>query len=115
MDFFSRINPTYKSVANRVQAYAQPATSRISGLLGSLLSRVTPAYKNVDGHSANAPASSSGIFSMFSTSPSYQTARMEPVESADTDAVFFADADTGDAGVDEGSTCIVGADQIVVL
>ena len=113
MEFFSRINPAYKSAANRVQAYAQPATSRISGMLGSLLSRVTPSYKSVDGQSANAPASSSGLLSMFSTSPSYKLARMEPVDPIDTDAVFFAEA--GDAGTDEGSTCIVGADQIVLL
>jgi hypothetical protein len=38
---------------------------------------------------------------------------MEPVESIDSDVVLFADA--GDAGADESSTCIVGADQIVVL
>lgn len=113
MDFFSRITPAYKSVANRVQTYARQATRSDSGLLGSLMSRISPAYKSVDGSSAHAPASSPGFLSMFSPAPSYKMARLEPVESADTDAVLFADA--GDAGVDESTTCIVGADQIVVL
>lgn len=101
MDFFSRINPAYKSVANQLQASPHPAaTSGLSGLFGSLLGRTTPAYKTVDGGAyAYAPASS-GFWSMFSASPSYKTA---PAVSAD------------DASVDECDADDIGPDQVVVL
>lgn len=104
MDFFSRINPAYKSVANQMQASPQPvASSGLSGLFGSLLGRTTPAYKTVDGGAyAYAPASS-GFWSMFSASPSYKTA---PAALAD---------DAGASGVDACDADDVGPDQVVVL
>lgn len=112
-NFFSRIGPAYKSVANKVQAYAQPAaTGWLSGLLGSLTGRVTPAYKTVDGQSARAPASS-GFWSMFFASPSYKTARVESFEPIDADTSL--DCDAGDPGVDESGACVDGQDLIVVL
>src|SRR5689334_17372774 len=83
MDFFTRITPAYKTAANRVQTLSQQAApSGLLGLLGSLMGRSTPSYKTVDGHIAQAPASS-GFLSMFVVTPSYKTA--PSVAQADTE------------------------------
>lgn len=105
MDFFSRINPAYKSVTNQLQAAPQPAaTGGLSGLFGSLLGRVTPAYRTVDGGAYTYAPASSGVFSMFSASPSYKTAPAASVAD-DADVACVADDDASD----------IGPDQVVVL
>ena len=110
MGIFSRNNPAYRNVSKLTVAHAQPAASSwLSGLLGSLFGSSMPAYKTIDGQSAQAP-SSSGFWPMFGTAPSYKTA------SAATTAPFDLDAcDACDLGVDEDGACDPGPDQIVVL
>jgi hypothetical protein len=69
MDFFTRITPVYKKAASRVQTLSQQAApSGLMSFFGSLLGRSTPSYKTVDGHIAQAPASS-GFLSMFAVTP----------------------------------------------
>ena len=116
MDFFTRITPVYKKAASRVQTLTQAAPSGLMGFLGSLLGRSTPAYKTVDGHIAQAPASS-GFLSMFAVTPSYKTA--PTVAQADNDlaqtevVAALIEAEQLDQGID--GACDVGPDQIVVL
>ncbi len=110
MDIFSRINPAYRNVSKLTAAHAQPAASGcLSGLIGSLFGSSNPAYKTVDGQSAQAP-SSSGFWSMLGTAPSYKTATAAMAAPFDLDA-----CDPCDLGVDEDGACDPGPDQIVVL
>src|SRR6187551_1390766 len=116
MDFFTRNTPVYKSAANRVQALSQQAApSGLMSLLGSLMGRSTPAYKTVDGHIAQAPASS-GFLSMFAVTPSYKTAPIAAqadTELADQVVAALVEAEAMDPN-DDGA-CAAGPDQIVVL
>ena len=119
MDFFTRNTPGYRSANSRMQMRSQMAApSGLMGLLGSLMGRSTPIYKSVDGHIAQAPASS-GFLSMFAVTPSYKTAPRVPqvqTELAETDVVaaLVVDGQALDLGVDDGA-CEAGPDQIVVL
>ena len=116
MDFFTRTTPAYKNAANRVQALSQQAApSGLMSLLGSLFGRSTPAYKTVDGHIAQAPASS-GFLSMFAVTPSYKTAPVAvqaDTELADQVVAALVQADA--MAQDDEGPCDVGPDQIVVL
>ena len=112
MEFFTRVSPSYKSVAKSQASTRAAATSGLSSLFGSLLGGATPAYKTVDGQRARAPTSSS-FWSMFSASPSYKTVPAVTIEPCDAMALF--DDDTGDSGDDENCAVDVGPDQIVVL
>lgn len=117
MDFFTRNTPVYKSAASRMPTLAQQAApSGLLSLLGSLLGRSTPVYKTVDGHIAQAPASS-GFLSMFAVTPSYKTA--PSVAQADTEMteadVVAALVEAGALDQDDDAACDVGPDQIVVL
>jgi hypothetical protein len=113
MDFFTRTTPVYKSAENRMQMRSQlTAPSGLMGFLGSLMGRSTPIYKTVDGHIAQAPASS-GLLSMFTVTPSYKTVpRVAEVDTElpETDVVVAQ----LDLGIDDG-VCVAGPDQIVVL
>ena len=110
MDIFSRINPAYRNVSKLTAAQAQPAASSWpSGLIGSLLGSSNPAYKTVDGQSAQAP-SSSGFWSMLGAVPSYKTATSAMAAPFDLDACDACDLD-----VDDNGACDLGPDQIVVL
>ena len=118
MDFFTRNTPVYKSAAGRVQTLSQQAApSGLMSLLGSLLGRSTPAYKTVDGHIAQSPASS-GFLSMFAVTPSYKTApTVAQVDSDFAEAEELAalvEAEAAELGVDDG-LCVAGADQLVLL
>src|SRR5215216_6523420 len=97
MDFFTRNSPVYKRAASRVPTLAQAAPSGLMSLFGSLLGRSTPIYKTVDGHVAQAPASS-GLLSMFTVTPSYKTA--PSVAQADTE---MTDAEVVAALVEAGA------------
>ena len=116
MDFFTRNTPAYKSAASRVQTLSQQAApSGLMSFLGSLLGRSTPAYKTVDGHIMQAPASS-GFLSMFAVTPSYKTAptvAQADNDLAQTDVVAALIEVESDQGID--GACDVGPDQIVVL
>jgi len=116
MDFFSRNSPVYKSAIGRSRAYVQRvASTGLSGLLGSLFGRSTPAYKTVDGSSAKAPVSS-GMWSMLVPAPSYKTAPETAVASAGAEALLEADAgDACDAGADAAEVRLLGPDEIIVL
>lgn len=113
MELFTRNTPVYKSasVMQGVKPRTQPTTpSGLSGLIGSLFGSATPAYKTVDGGAVQAPAPSSGFWSMFAVSPpQYKTAP----------AATVAETDAGDSDIDEGDVCSAdsdhGPDQIVLL
>lgn len=111
MDIFSRINPAYKNVSKLTAAQAQPAASSwLSGLLGPLFGSSMPAYKTIDGQSAQAPSSLSGFWPMLGSAPSYKTVSAASAAPVDVDA-----CDACDLGIDENAACDLGPDQIVVL
>lgn len=116
MDFFTRITPVYKKATSRVQTLSQQAApSGLTGFLGSLLGRSTPAYKTADGHIAQAPASS-GFLSLFAVTPSYKkapTVAQTDTELADQVVAALVEAEAMDPS-DDGA-CAAGLDQIVVL
>ncbi len=128
MDFFTRISPAYKRAGSRLSAFAHRATqSHSSGLLGWLLGRRAPAYKTVDGQSGSALAPSSGLFSMFTVTPSYKSvapvsAEQAPLSDAEL-AQVCADAELAQAEAElagseldsDAGACAPGPDQIVVL
>ena len=115
MDFFTRINPVYKKATGRVQTRSQQAApSGLTGFLGSLLGRSTPAYKTADGQVVQTPALS-GFLSMFAVTPSYKkapTVAQADTELADDVVAAIAQAEALDQ---EDAACDVGPDQIVVL
>ena len=108
MEFLYRNAPAYKG------SQAQP--NQRTGLLAELGSVVgggaTPAYKTLDGASAQAPAPSRSWLRAFAVTPSYKTAAPRPADPADP---CTSCPDDGDGDADPAGGCAGQAMQVVIL
>ena len=90
----------------------QPARAGLLAGLGDVLGGVTPGYKTVGGTSAQAPASSSGWWPVFSAAPVYNTAQSSAAASA---APCAPSPDEGDDEPDPVCVCDDETTQVVVV
>ena len=108
MEFLYRNAPAYKG------SQAQP--TKRTGLLAELGSTIgggaTPAYRTLDGASAQAPASSRCWWQAFAVTPSYKT--VAPGEPDPTDPCAPV-PDEGDCDAEPARGCEDQAMQVVIL
>lgn len=99
--------PTYKGS----QAQPTKPTGLLAGLCSVLGGGVTPAYKTVDGASAQAPATAPSWWRVFAVTPSYKT-----VTASEVDRVAPAEPspDGGDGEAGLAGEC-EPAMQVVIL
>ena len=110
MALINSIAPAYKSATTASRAPSSANTTGLSGLIGSLLGSATPTYKTVAGTSAQAPASTSGLFGLFAAAPSYKIA---PAVATDPD--LPSDVDECGCPDDQSDAPVCGPDEIVLL
>ena len=106
MNFIWNATPAYKG--NQLQ----PARTGLLAGLGSVFGGVTPVYKTAGSASAQAPASSSGWWPVFSAAPVYKTAQSSVAASA---APSTSSPDDGDDGSDPVCVCDEETTEVVVV
>ena len=106
MNFIWNAAPGYKG--NQLQ----PARNGLLAGLGSMLGGVTPVYKTAGSASAQAPASSSGWWPVFSAATVYKTAQPSAAASA---APNISSPDDGDDGSDPVCVCDDETTEVVVV
>ena len=106
MEFLYRnATPAYRGS----QAQPTQTTGLLAGLGAAVGSGATPAYKTLDGASAQAPASSRSWWRSFAVTPSYKTAAPCAADSC------VPASDDGDGAADPTPGCAEQAMQVVIL
>jgi len=106
MSFIWNATPAYKGNQQ------QPASTGLLAGLGGVFGSVTPDYKSVGNASAQASASSSSWWPVFSAAPVYKTA---PSSVAASSAPSTASPDDGGDGSDPVCVCDEATTEVVVV